>query len=194
MKKITRLSLMVLLCLGVVLSFLSCTKIVKYEDEFFVGEICYDTSKELNKVLTDIEEGKVVVKKIMDQEIPILELFREKNFSGNFSGGFLSGTSGKIKSFSTVILRWQAKDGRSYFLELPFDKVCFKNCSEKPTLNLLFNLDVNAGYHEPFKRPTNFTDFDNWLKKPTELIKSSNIFLATISISEKDIETYLSFR
>lgn len=164
----------------------------QYDDGVFFGQISYSdlksaAKKRIKRYSDQIEEVRQVIEILgLTKDVKLMQLGKEKQISGEFQGGFLSGTSGSFKSFSTVIFRWKSSNGQSFFAELPFDKVCFENIQGGPFINFVFCVDPFYGHRH--KEPSLF------IKKPTMLVNSDNVFLATIKISEEDINKYLGFK
>ncbi len=114
---------------------------------------------------------------------------KSKQVEGNFEGGFLRGSSGSFGSYSTIILRWQADDGLSYFAELPLKSICIKNSNVKqPLIKFIFDIDF-------FKIDNyNYVNIGLLSKNPSLLVSRKTVFQATILISQRDINKYLIFK
>lgn len=163
-----------------------------YDDENFFGTLykyC-TTKKNFEKEKQKIESIRELLKEFgITEDVELIELGRERVIGGKFRGGFLTGTSGEFKSYSTVIFRWKCTDGRSFYAELPTTKIAIENMEGSPKIYFVFEISNDYESWEWWR--VNTTRFR---KKPNLLIAPEAIFQATIKISEEDIEKYLAFK
>lgn len=169
--------------LFVVFALLSLTGCMeqKYDDENFHGITCTVFSSK-------IEQARKFLKNIgLAGKTDLIKPTIVRGIRGEFRGGFLTGTSGEIESYSSVIFWWKTTDGRKLVSELPLDKIIFQDTTDTPEFRLIFKVGkmVDAWWIK------NLTEVR---RNPNEIIKPKYIFLATIKISEADIDKYLEFK
>jgi len=167
-----------------------CEYAQEYNDENFFGRVSeiMTTKKHFEKMKQGIESKRELLKELgLAGDVKLLELGRERAIEGKFRGGFLSGTSGEIKTYSTVIFRWKAIDGRSFYAELPVTEIAIENTEGSPKAHFIF--EISRCYSPWWQRGSTV-----FRKKPNLLIDSETVFQATIKISEEDIKKYLAFK
>jgi hypothetical protein len=153
-----------------------------YDDENFFGEI-----GPLQRA-SRIEATRELLKEIgLAKDVVLMELGRDHLMKGIFSGGFLTGTNGKIASYSSVTFRWKCNDGRIFYSELPMSKVAIRKSEvDYQKIHFIFEI-IPHEYISWWK-----SDFTGFRKRPSDLMEY--VFLATITISEKNIEKYLALK
>lgn len=184
--------------LSIILSILilsGCTYRQKYDDENFFGKICWEgvSKAGLEKKKQKIESTRRLLKKLgLGGDVNLIELTRDRSIRGNFRGGLLTGTSGEIQSYSSVLFRWKCADNRSFYGELPLTKVAIKNTKGSPKLHIIFKVDESyKGYKIDCLWRKDFTILR---RRPNDVTNPDYIFQATIKISEEDVEKYLAFK
>lgn len=176
--------------LFVVFTLLSLTGCMKqrYDDENFYGATSTDLASCTQASMVKIEQARELLKNIgLAGEIDLIKPAIVRGVRGEFRGGFLVGTSGKIESYSSVIFWWKTIDGRRFASELPLDKIVFQDTTDTPKLHLIFKIEYyeNAWWRKNFKEVQ---------RNPNEIIRPNFVYLTTIKISEADIDKYLEFK
>ncbi len=172
----------------VFVALIACSeqKIKQYDDGVFFGQIKSDPSsfvdyyinkaeyqkdEELKKYSSQIEKIRKIIKQVgLDQEVPLVPLF-------------LLIQSGA----GMVMFRWKCINGSQYNTQLPIQNIEYNITEQEASVKFIFKTE--SFYAKNYKN-----DFYSFLRNPGLLVLPENVFLATISISEEDMEKYLSFR
>lgn len=160
----------------------------RYDDENFYGATRTDLTSCIQTTMAKIEQARELLGNIgLAGETDLIKPAIVRGVRGEFRGGFLTGTSGEIESYSSVIFWWRTTDGRKLVSELPLDKIVFQDTTDTPKLHLIFKVEdmQNDWWRKNFKEVQ---------RNPNEIIRPNYIFLATIKISETDIDKYLQFK
>jgi len=118
---------------------------------------------------------------------PLVPIIGNRGLEGEFQGGFLRGTSGKVSTYTQLTFAWKTTDGREFVSSLKYDKVIFIEIpeGEPPRIRFKFNGE-RLMYTFKHRDPTALHNLNFF-------ITDDVIAYATIYVSQEAKESNLYF-